>query len=337
MPDNIGQMFYYGKTPWHEKGNEVKQPATAEEAIVAGGLDWTVGLVPIRTTENPPTAISRRLAVVRKDVAAGDPKKVLGVVHPKFYPLQNDDAVDVFDALLGRGERHYHTGGYLGNGEVIWLLARLPDDIRIAGDDVVEPYMLLTNSHDGTIAIDLRLTTVRVVCQNTLALAMRRDRSSHVFKRAHKIDPDTLEHEAKAFYQIWRTETKSLETEFQRMHATPFKVAGFARFMEQLLPTPRPPVRVATDKTIRRRHETVMQTVLETRASVVKVFTDGLQNGMTIPPAEETLWGALNAVTAFVDHQQEIKGDRYAHILFGNGATLKRKAYDLAVTTLGKN
>ena len=80
----------------------------------------------------------------------------------------------------------YHTGGYLKNGEVIWLLARLPSDIRVRGDDILETYLLFTNSHDGSVAIDIRLTTVRVVCQNTLSLALhQQDMLGKVFRRAH--------------------------------------------------------------------------------------------------------------------------------------------------------
>jgi hypothetical protein len=77
--------------------------------------------------------------------------------------------------------------------------------------------------------------------------------------------------------------------------------------------------------------------VEETRKSIATVFAEGVSNGIEILPAEETLWGALNAVTAFMDHKQEITGDRYAHILFGSGATLKQKAYELALAQLPKN
>jgi phage/plasmid-like protein (TIGR03299 family) len=337
MPDDIGEMFYYGATPWHEKGNRLEQPANAEEAIKAGGLDWDVDLEPIQTPGNPPTAISRRMAVVRTDLRQGDPSRVLGVVHPGFRPLQNREAVKLFDTLLGKGERHYHTGGHLRTGEIIWLLARLPDEIRIGGEDMVEPYMLFTNSHDGTIAVDMRLTTVRVVCRNTLALAMRRGNSSHVFKRAHRFNAASLAKEAGEFYGMWKAETKTLESEFQRMHTRPFTADSFRRLLERLLPYPRPPARMAMDVALHRRHETAMQKVNEAREGIARVFSSGLSNGITIPPAEETLWGALNSVTAFVDHQQQVRGNRYAYILFGKGAALKRRAFDLALAELSKN
>jgi phage/plasmid-like protein (TIGR03299 family) len=337
MPDNIGEMFYCGERPWHEKGNKLKEPATAAEALEVGGLNWDVELVPIQTEENPASKIRRRMAVVRADRPKGDSRRVLGVVHREFRPLQNREAVELFDALLGKGQRHYHTGGYLGNGEVIWLLAKLPGDIRVAGDDVVEPYMLFSNSHDGRLAVDMRLTTVRVVCQNTLAMAMRRDRSSHVFRRAHRFNPQTLETEAAAFYKICEKETNALAEEFQRMRGYALRVNQFGNFLETLLPTPKPPARINADTVLRRRHETLLEKVMKTRKGIADVFELGLHNSIVIQPTERTLWGALNAVTAFVDHKQEVKGDRYAHVLFGSGAVLKQRAYELALAELERN
>jgi Domain of unknown function (DUF932) len=80
----------------------------------------------------------------------------------------------LFDAIFGRGEAVYETGGYLGNGEITWLLARIHRPLQITRDDIVQPYALLANSHDGSIAFTISLTTVRVVCQNTLAVALKR-------------------------------------------------------------------------------------------------------------------------------------------------------------------
>jgi hypothetical protein len=89
MPDNVGKMFYCGEVPWHKKGTKLTQPATAKEAIKAGGLEWRVKLVPIQTDEESPRKISRRVAVVRDDLESGEPNAVLGVVYPNFRPLQN--------------------------------------------------------------------------------------------------------------------------------------------------------------------------------------------------------------------------------------------------------
>ncbi len=331
MPDNVGHMFYYGRKPWHEKGTELQNPATAEQALQAGGLNWEVGFAPLQTDEEPPSPVGRRVAIVRKDRGPGTRARVLGIVHPGFRPFQNREGVRIFDALLGQGRAIYHTGGYLGDGEVIWLLARLPDEIRVRENDLVEPYMLFTNSHNGSIAIDFRLTTVRVVCQNTLSLALTKRPGKAAFKWSHKGDYDTLRVEAGKFFEFCRKATPELQGDFQVMSKIPFGLEKLQEFVAHLLPEPQPPTRVKADSAALRQYQTRLRKILEARHDIGRIFCSGIQNGFDMRP-EETLWGALNAVTAFVDHKQPIDGDRYAHILFGSGAALKRSAYNLALS-----
>jgi hypothetical protein len=171
-------------------------------------LDWEVEKVPIVTADGTP--IKRRVAIVRKDLPHSDPNRVLGIVYPGFKPLQNKEAVALFDCLVGKGEPVYHTGGYLGNGEVIWLLAELPDQFRILvrDDDEVRLFMLFTNSHDGTIAVDIRITAVRVVCWNTLKMALS-DRSRFVYKRWHRGDYGSIPQEIEALLERERQRFKS--------------------------------------------------------------------------------------------------------------------------------
>ncbi len=334
MPDNVGHMFYYGETPWHRKGSHLQSPANAEDALREGELDWEVELIPLQTVEKPPSPVSRRMAVVRKDREPGDPSRVLGIVHPGFRPLQNRNGLCLFDALIGHGRRVYHTGGYLGNGEVVWLLARLPTEIRVRGSDVVEPYMLFTNSHDGTIAIDFRLTTVRVVCQNTLSLALADPKTKLIFKRAHQGSYQALQAEAEQFFQFSLKATSALGNQFRVMSDVPLHVDEFQAFLERLFPLPPRLTSPQADERRQRLREARVRKIEVTHAAIREVFTAGIGNGFSVPPAEETLWGALNAITAFVDHRQTVDGDRYAHSLFGSGAALKQKAYTLALSYL---
>ncbi|MGZ5434820.1 MAG: DUF932 domain-containing protein [Pyrinomonadaceae bacterium] len=334
MPDNVGQMFYYGQTPWHRKGEKLNDPANMDEAVEKGGLDWEVELFPIVTSEQPSSPITKRMAVVRRDREPGDPSRVLGVVHPGFKPLQNRDGARIFDSLIGHGKRIYHTGGYLGDGEVVWLLARLPAEIKVAEKDIVEPYMLFTNSHDGSIAVDFRLTTVRVVCQNTLSMALRGKEQSLVFKRSHQGNYRLMEKEADAFFKFSLQRVAELGIQFQAMNNTPCPTPSFTEFVETLVPLPTPPTGARASEIALKGYETRVETLKAIRAGIQSVFKEGFQNDLKISAAPETVWGALNAVTAFVDHAQQIKGDRYAHAIFGKGATLKNTAYKLALTYL---
>lgn len=326
MAHNIGQMFYYGKLPWHELGTEIKKPATLEVALKEGGLDWVVEKVPIMPSGEPTTPISHRVAVVRKDKAPGATDRVVGVVHPGFQPLQNRQGAQMFDALLGQGQPLYHTGGYLRSGEVIWLLAKLPNDIRVRGEDVLETYLLFTNSHDGSVGIDIRLTTVRVVCQNTLSLALhKKNTTGKVFRRGHNGSYELLQEEAKKFFAFTVQQTKEAEALFIRLASQPCKDEDFNRFLTQLIPDPTKPATAKPNTSVLRGYETRMESILATRKEIVSVHREGIL-ARKIPPAERTWWGALNSVTAWSDHVQETESDRYAHILLGSGDKLKAAA-----------
>ena len=327
MAHDIGEMFYFGDVPWHALGRKVAKPLTLDEALAQGGLDWTVKLVPIVTADGGSSPAPHRMAVVREDRAPEHPERVVGVVHPGFRPLQNCEGGELFDRLFDPGARKYHTGGYLRNGEVVWLLARLPEDIRVGGDDVVETYLLYSNSHDGSQPIDIRLTTVRVVCRNTLSFALRRG-GARTFRWRHRDDPSVVEREAKAFLQLATDQVRESQKMLASLAARPCDEAAFRRFLATLFPDPSP-VAVNASVAASRGYETRLEKVVETRAAIERIRVQGLPD-RDIPADAPTWWGAVNAVTAWVDHAQVVKGDRYAHALFGAGDRLKSTAYELA-------
>ena len=241
MPANIGEMSYYGDTPWHRTGYKVPRPLTVDEAIQAGRLDWEVSMVPLATTDVPASPVLNRMAVVRGDRESGDERRVLGVVHNDFKPLQNREGAMVFDTVFGKGKEVYHTGGYLKNGEVVWLLAALPKELNVLSDDLVKPYTLFTNSHDGSISIDFRLTTVRVVCQNTLSLALSEGDVRTVFKHSHGGDYASLREEAEEFFQVTMGTVDNLEKTFKLMTQVSFGDDAIEEFVLRIFPDPKPP------------------------------------------------------------------------------------------------
>jgi phage/plasmid-like protein (TIGR03299 family) len=329
MAHEIGEMFYYRIVPWHGLGRNVPQPLALDEALAQGGLDWTVKLVPIATADGGSSPAPHRMAVVREDRAPEHSERVVGVVHPGFRPLQNREGGELFDRLFDPGTRKYHTGGYLKSGEVVWLLARLPEEIRIGGDDVVETYLLYSNSHDGSQPIDIRLTTVRVVCRNTLSFALN-GHTALAFRRRHRDAPEVVEREAKSFLQLTIAQLREQEKRFRALAARRCDHAAFARFLAQLLPDP-PSARVVDPAgQVVRAWETRCANVADARAAVTCIRGEGIP-GRGIPADPPTWWGAANAVTGWVDHRQPIRGDRYAHALFGAGDRLKSQALELAV------
>jgi phage/plasmid-like protein (TIGR03299 family) len=332
MAHEIGQMFWHGDVPWHGLGKKLDRPATLEEAMKHGGLDWNVSLVPLVTYEATSNTVSQRCAVVRDDVPPGEPGRVLGVVHPAFQPLQNRDGAELFHRLLDLGDRRYHTGGYLGSGEVVWLLARLPQTIVVAENDAVETYLLYTNSHDGSIAIDIRLTTVRVVCRNTLSMALHAN-SSRAFRRAHRSSAAMIERDAKAFFQATRDRIEETQALFRRLAERRCDDATFERFVGDLLPDPRAPMADA-GSVAAKAHATRLAALAMCRADLTRIRREGLAE-RDLPPDPPTWWGAVNAVTGWVDHLQPVKGERYAYLMFGSGDWIKQRAVRLAVAAAG--
>jgi phage/plasmid-like protein (TIGR03299 family) len=331
MAHNIGEMFYYGATPWHGLGTKLDKPATLKEAMSAGGLDWTVSMQPMVLAGEHQSAVPQRLAIVRDNVLPGQPGRVLGAVHPNFKVLQNRDGAALFDSMFGKGEAVYHTGGYLKKGEVVWLMAKLPKGIVLHGKDKLDTYLLFSNSHDGTLPIDIRLTTVRVVCNNTLTIALRKKDQAHFFRRGHSGNYQVLKADAEAFIKSILAQQDETQLVMEKLAHAECSVDTFAAFLKLLLPDPTRPVTADSNKAVQRGFDTRIATIAEQRNQIMAVHLNGHktpgQSDLVISPAEKTWWGGLNSITAWVDHVSEVDGDRYANAIFGGGDRLKTVAF----------
>ena len=143
-------MMYVGKEPWHGLGTKLSKPATSAEAIKAAHLDWDVTLKPVAAVDGyREYPIKNRFAIVPCDGWGTTDCPVFGLVGRGYTPLQNREAFAFFDPIAGKDAAIYHTAGALGRGERIWILAKLPGHICVAGDDITEKFLLLSNSHEG--------------------------------------------------------------------------------------------------------------------------------------------------------------------------------------------
>lgn len=163
MSANVESMFYVRETPWHGLGTRVEFALDSKEALVAAGLDWEVIQKSIMTDDG------NLIPGFKANIRNTD-HQLLGVVTDRYKVVQNADAFAFTDQLLGEGVS-YETAGSLQNGRRTWILAKLPQRYIISGDEI-EPYLVFMNSHDGTGAIKAAMTPIRVVCQNTLNLAL---------------------------------------------------------------------------------------------------------------------------------------------------------------------
>ncbi len=163
MAANVETMFYVRETPWHGLGTKVMEAPDSRKALIVAGLDWNVVQEPIYTDTGEP--ISGYKANIRDS-----DRSVLGVVTDRYKVIQNREAFAFTDELLGQGVR-YETAGSLQGGRKVWLLARMPHEYIISGERI-SPYLLFSNTHDGSGSIKVALTPIRVVCNNTLNLAL---------------------------------------------------------------------------------------------------------------------------------------------------------------------
>ena len=178
MAANVETMFYTRTAPWHGLGTRVLEAPTSSAALSLAGLDWKVVQKPVFTADG--LFISGFKANVRDRDS-----QVLGVVSDRYKVVQNEDAFAFTDELLGEGVT-YETAGSLQNGRRTWILAKLPQRYIIRGDEI-DPYLVFMNSHDGTGAIKAAMTPVRVVCQNTLNLALNTAKRSWTARHTENV------------------------------------------------------------------------------------------------------------------------------------------------------
>ena len=164
MAANVETMFYTREKPWHGLGTMVAEAPNSKDALRLAGLNWKVLQKPVYT-ENEELVQGYKANVRDTD------RKVLGVVTDRYKVIQNEEAFAFTDTLLGEGVR-YETAGSLQEGRRVWMLARLPREFIIGGERI-SPYMVFSNTHDGSGAVKTALTPIRVVCNNTLNLALR--------------------------------------------------------------------------------------------------------------------------------------------------------------------
>lgn len=309
-------MMYTGDCPWHRLGTKLDQPATAREAITAAGLDYRVELKPLETDDG--YNVPSRKATVRSDT-----NQVLGVVGNGYVPVQNFQAFGFLDAIVADGGLRYHTAGALGRGEKVWMLAKLPGQIQVKNSaDIVDKFLLLSNAHDGSAALRVYFTPIRVVCQNTLSLAESRSQGQGV-SILHKGDLQAKIREAQEVLGFATRFYDDAEERINRLASHYPTQAQLSTYFKELYPDPEE----GKDNT----------RAVNVRQELHRLFAEGI--GHDEPSIKHSSWVAFNAVTEFVDHVRASRGANYADrasrrldsIWFGSGARLKQKAWNLAL------
>ena len=225
MPAHIESMFYVRETPWHGLGTKVMEAPDSEGALIAAGLNWNVIQEPIFTGENEP------IRGYKANIRDSD-RRVLGVVTDRYKVIQNHEAFAFTDELLGQGVR-YETAGSLQDGKKVWLLAHMPHEYIISGERI-SPYLLFSNTHDGSGAIKVALTPIRVVCNNTLNLALSTAKRS--WSMVHTGDIRSKMQEARDTLFMAERYMDELGKEFEALRLKKLSDQKVMEYIEVLLP-----------------------------------------------------------------------------------------------------
>lgn len=270
----VETMFYVRETPWHGLGTKVEEAPTSADAIRLAGLDWEVSSEPIYTADN--IEIPNMKANIRNT-----DRSVLGVVTDRYKLVQNAEAFEFTDSLINEDVR-YETAGSLKNGKVVWMLAKMPE--RKILDDKFDPYICFTNSFDGSGAIRACMTPIRVVCNNTLNIALKD--ATRCWSTRHVGDMSSKLVEAQHTLGLANNYMDELTCEAQQLVETKITDAELEKIFDELYP-------IDVEKDSQRKINNVLD------------FKDKLFKCYCMPDIAQykgTAWGVMNATTDLVDH-----------------------------------
>lgn len=311
--EKTGEKAFFGIEPaWHGLGKVLDNPATAAEAIEHAGLDFDVLQKPVMfnagTEESPIiTELDNKVVNFRSDN-----KKPLGVVSDKYTPVQNRDSFKFFDALIDENEAIYHAAGALGDGEKIWVLAKMPDHIRVGKDDLIEQYVLLYNSHNGSSAVTACLTPIRVVCNNTLTAALRT--TQHKVSIRHTTNALTHLSNAHEVLGLSSMYAAEMEEIFNNMAKKQVVSKDIEAYLDRIYPINPDNETLTAGKKI--------------RAGIMEAMEIGA--GADMETAKGTVFGLYNAVTYYTDHMKDFSSEssKMKSIMMGGTANIRQKAFD---------
>lgn len=225
MAHMVETLFSVREKCWHGLGEIIQNAPTSEDAIRIAKIDWTVEQKPIYLADG--TQIKGSWANVRSSDG-----KPLGIVGDRYKIVQNKDAFAFTDALLGEGVK-YETAGSLKGGKIIWLLARMPENFEVLGDKV-EPYLVFTNTHDGSGAVRVTMTNVRICCNNTLNMALRG--AKRVWSARHTGSITSKLDDARVTLQFAKQYIEATQKTFEELYKVKLNDISLYRTVDAIVP-----------------------------------------------------------------------------------------------------
>ena len=314
MSHELQTMAYIGNEPWHGLGNKLPANQPIEVWQREAGMDWEIEETDVLYSVSKGIGIHLKPNYDNKVLYRSDNHEALSVVSKRYKTVQPKEVLEFYRDLTVAGGFQLETAGVLKNGRKLWALAKTGQEVMLRGGDKVKGYLLLATSCDGSMATTAQFTSIRVVCNNTLQLAVGEKKSAVKVPHSTTFDPIAVKRELGLAMSAWDSFMDSIQVMAER------KVNKFEtmNFLVEVLGDPALPL-----------NEQPNQKALQ---SVYSLFTGG-GKGSDMASASGTAWGLLNGVTEYVDHSRRAMSQdhRLDSAWFGAGASIKNKAFEEAL------
>jgi phage/plasmid-like protein (TIGR03299 family) len=307
-------MAYINATPWHGLGNRLPENQPLEVWQKAAGMDFEIKETPVLFNVSDQGGLHVKANADSQVLFRSDSLEPLSVVSNRYKVVQPREILEFYRDLVEVGGFELETAGVLKGGRKLWALARTGQEVYLKGNDQVKAYLLLATACDGTLATTAQFTSVRVVCNNTLQMAVGDCSGAVKVPHSTTFDPAAVKRELNVGVSAWDDFTYRMKTlanrKIHRIEAM--------NFLVDVLGDPELPLTKQTN---------------EKAIGNVYALFNGKGLGSELAAANDTAWGLLNAVTEYVDHHKAARSpdNRLNSAWFGLGAAIKKKALDTAL------
>jgi phage/plasmid-like protein (TIGR03299 family) len=318
MAHQVQQMAYTGAEPWHGLGNRLPTKQSIEVWQKSAGMNWEIKETPVRfMADNAGALGSIHSFEEQKVLYRSDTKEALSVVSQRYQVVQPREVLEFYRDLTAVSGYELETAGVLKGGKKFWALARTGQSTSLKGKDQVNGYLLLATSCDGTLATTCTPTTIRVVCNNTLAIAVNGAPQAIKVPHSTRFDAQAVKQQLGIAVSQWEVFIYRMRTLAERKVKSHEAMNYFLRVMCDAQPGSIEPAGLANERALKR----------------VQALYDGQGKGADLEAAKGTAWGLLNAVTEYVDHERRARSTEYRmdSAWFGQGAALKQRALETAM------
>lgn len=315
MAHQVQTMAYVGQTPWHGLGNALTQKQPIEVWADQAGMNWQILETPVRYLAGERKHLGEIKSFEEKTVLyRSDNLEALSVVGQRYQVVQPREILEFYRDLTEKSGFELETAGVLKGGKKLWALARTGQSTALQGKDTINGYVLLATACDGSMATTAQFTSIRVVCNNTLAIALDDNAGAVKVPHSTTFDAQAVKQQLGISVSQW----DEFMYQLRKLSERKVKQREVEKFFTRVFGEPTLPDEV-------RPNERAMNKAL--------TLFNGEGRGADLSTAKGTAYGLLNAVTEFVDHERKAKNTDYRldSAWFGQGAALKQKALDAAL------